>query len=94
MNAGREAVARRTARVVLVLALAGFGLLATLPGLLVWVRPFGTFGIVANAEGVVRDVDPQSSAAAAGIEPGDVLSGPLGCRSARYGWGHPVWALP
>lgn len=78
MNAGREAVARRTARVVLVLALAGFGLLATLPGLLVWVRPFGTFGIVANAEGVVRDVDPQSSAAAAGIEPGDVLSGPLG----------------
>src|SRR5579864_3433860 len=73
-RARRRGVVLRASAVIL---LSLFGLLATLPGLMLVWHPVGTYGITSDAEGIVRAVDPESPAARAQIVPGDELIGPL-----------------
>lgn len=66
---------RRALRIAVVLALSLYGFAATLPDISIVWRPLGTFGLSTDLEGRVRDVAPDSSAAHAGIVPGDRVSG-------------------
>lgn len=76
-------------RVVAVIVLALYGFAATLPDAAILWRPFGTYGLTTDVEGTVRSVAPGSAAAAAGIVPGDRVSG-LGAASVPEVWvAHP-----
>ncbi|HXW51606.1 MAG TPA: hypothetical protein VEJ41_06405 [Candidatus Acidoferrales bacterium] len=72
-------------RVVAVIVLALYGFAATLPDLAILWHPFGTYGLTTDVEDRVRSVAPGSVAAAAGIVPGDTVTG-LGAASLPEVW--------
>jgi hypothetical protein len=72
-------------RVVAVIVLALYGFAVTLPDAVILWRHFGTYGLTTDVEGVVRSVAPASAAEAAGIVPGDRVSG-LGAASIPEVW--------
>jgi hypothetical protein len=58
--------------------LSALGLAATLSDLRILWQPAGTYGFSADAAGIVKDVEADSAASAAGVQRGDLIDGSWG----------------